>query len=320
MAKNLIDFLKGLATKAGVKIDTPEIEAFLKTENLDKIEVPDTFVNPVGSSLISMAEAKNNHTEIQNHYKSQIFDGLDAQLKDLMTELELDVDSINAVNAERSSFKKPGVLAKQIKALEQKKATASAPDKKALSDQIDQLNAQLRSEKERVTGIEKDFAGKEKQMKIKYVWDNLLSAYKTTLDTLDPSAKATTLSTLINQRLQDKNAKVDFDGNGSFVLLKNDGTNFFSADNVQMNPKQFVEQLLADTKLLVTTPAASSTPQNNNAGNGASSAPDKGNGGNNNNRDNKGAPSAFKGIMAKSIGDYQKATENGAFETKFPNK
>lgn len=261
MAK-LNEFLQSIAKKAGINLEDDAIKAFFAIAALTEIEVPETVQKPVDSSLISLLDAKNNHPDIKNHYTRQTLDGLDKKLDTIMDQSGLTADEINEIKVERNSFEKAGLLIKKIQGLEQKKANADKPDQKAIQKQIDDLHANLRAEQEKTTKIQADYALKEKQMKINYRLDSLLSTHKTINDHLEPDVRSAIVQTLLQKRLQDNNAKLDLDDNGNVVLLKNDGTNFYGDSNTQVNAKQFVEQTLSANKLLVTT----SNQQNNNSG------------------------------------------------------
>lgn len=305
MAK-LNEFLQSIAKKAGINVEDDAVKAFFATEALAIIEVPETLQKPVDSSLISLTDAKNNHPDIKNYYTRQALDTLDKKVDAIMEQFGFSPDDVNEIKVEQSSYNKPALLAKKIQALEQKKANADKPDKAAIQKQIDDLHAGLRAEQEKTKKLETDYALKEKQLRISYKLQSLMGEHKTIYDELDPEVKYTTFQTLLNKRLQDNNAKLDFDDNGNFVLLKNDGTNYYGESNQQVNAKQFVEQTLSANKLLVTTKppvngangANGSQSQNGQQGgapaNGSGKAP--------------GASSTYKELMNTALNDAKQAS------------
>lgn len=307
MAKNLADFLREQAKKAGINIDDDAHKAFFTNDALTAIEVPETIFKAVDSSLISLTDAKNNHPDIKNFYTRQSLDTLDKTIDALMEKFGFSADDINEIKVERSSYARPELLAKKIQQLEQKKANADKPDRAAIQKQIDDLHAGLRTEQEKTKKLETDYALKEKQMRVGYKLQSLLGEHKTIYDELDPEVKYTTFQTLLNKRLQDNNAKLDFDENGNFILIKNDGTNFYGDSNQQVNAKQFVEQTLSANKLLVTTKTA---PNAANGANGQQSQNGQQNGSAPANGSGKqaGANGTYKELMAQAQKDAAQAT------------
>ena len=306
--KNLGEFLKDLAKKGGLNIEDDAVKAFFSNEAFAAIEVPEPVFKPIESSLISLTDAKNNHPDIKNHYTKQALDGLDKNIDSLMEQFGLTPDEVNEIKVERNSYKRPELLIKKLQQLEQKKANADKPDKAAIQKQIDDLHAQVRASQEETKAVRAESALNTKQMKINYKLDSLLGSHKTIYDTLDPDVRNTTFQTLLQKRLQDNNAKFDFDENGKFILIKNDGTNFYGDSNQQVDAKQFVEQVLSANKLLVTT----SNQQNNNSGGANSqqsqsgqqngSAPQNGSG------KQSGANGTFKEIMEQARKDAAQET------------
>ena len=301
MPKNLGDFLRGLAKKAGINIDEDANKAFFANEAFATLEVPEGIDKGIDSSLISLKDAKNNHPDVKNYYTKQTLDTFDKKLDQLMEDLGFSDDDKNVIKLEQSTYNRPQMLIKAVQKLEQAKANADKPDKAAIQKQIDDLHAQLRVATEKVTAAEASFAQKEKDMRINYKLDSMLGAHKTIYDTLDPDVKFTTLRTLLYKKLQDNNAKLDFDENGNFTLLKKDGTNYYGESNQQVNAQQFVEQLLSGNKLLITTSTATQAAGANgtqtNGQNGTAPANASGN------NAGKGATSTYKELMANAQKD-----------------
>ena len=308
MAKNLGEFLKELAKKSGLNVEDDSVKAFFTTESFTGIDVPETVFKPIETSLISISDAKNNHQDIKNHYTKQALYGLDKNIDALMDSLGLTDDQKNEIKVERSSYKRPELLIKQVQRLEQEKANAGKPNQQAIQKQIDDLHAQLRVATEKENQLKADFAQKEKDLRLTTRVESLIMPHKTIHDTLSPEVKNTIIKTLINQELQDKSAKFDFDENGNVVLLRKDGTNYFGDNNQTITPKQFVEQVLSRNKQLVVNASGNNNGQNNAAnqqnGQQQSGAPAGGSG----NSDKKGASATFKEIMGEALKDATQTT------------
>lgn len=265
MAKQLGEFFVDIAKKSGINADDEALKTLLANGDFFKFELPDDLAKNIDTALISMKDAKNNHTDLKNHYTKQALDGLDSTINALLDELGIPEDMRNEIMLERSSYKRPAVLIRKVKELEQKKANADKPDKAAIQKELDGLHAQLRAATDKEKQLESDYAKKEVNLRRQYRLGSMLSGYKTVFDTLDAEVKNTTLQALIDKNLQDNNAQMTFDENGNFVLLKKDGTNFYGDNNQQINAQQYIEQILSRNKALITTqppPAAGATPPN----------------------------------------------------------
>lgn len=259
MAVKLKDFIIGLARKAGFDPASDAAKPFF--DAIPDTEVPEDVQKGVDNNLISIADAKNNHPILKNHYHKQALDGIDSTIMDLMAEMEVDEETKNLVLAEKSSFKRVPLLAKKIAELTAAKAGASTPDKKKIQDQIDQLHLQIKTEKEGRVADKKAFEDQVTGFKTKYKIDTLLSGHKTIHDDGDPEVKSTIINTLINKALQDNQAKFAFDETGNLTLIKNDGTNYYGENHQQITPAQFIEQTLAKTKQLKVSPAPNGANQ-----------------------------------------------------------
>lgn len=263
MAKKLSEFLQALVKKSGVEL-SPEQKELLSGETFAALEIPDEIITPIDTSLISLRDAKNNHSEIRNFYHKQVYDGVDAVMNNVMDELELDDAARNEIAVERNATKRLPLLVKKAAELERKKATANQPDKAAINKLMDDAQAEIRALKAKMTADAEQFKEMRRQDRIAMKKETLVLPYKTIFDDLDPEVKAISIRNLIDKELQDNNAKFDFDEHNNFVLVKNDGTNFFGENHTQEFPATFVEKVLSRSKVLKTT--APTPPQGQNAG------------------------------------------------------
>lgn len=309
MPKKAGEFLIGLAKKSGLDL-TPE-----QQEHINKIDVElsDEFISPIDKSLISLKDAMNNHSDIRNHYHAQVYDKFDNNLKDLMDELELGDNERNAILTERNTNKRIPALIKLVKGLEQQKATANLPDKAAINKQMEDLNAQIRLEKENYNKAVAEFEKQRKEDRINSKKDKLFSNYKTIYDDLDPEIREMNLRNLLDKNLQDNNATLSFDDNGNFVLVKKDGTNFFDGDkNQQEFPATFVEKVLSRNKILKTTQVQTSQSAAGDTNNGQQGNPAGGSANSNQNASNHQAK-IVKSMNAEAIRDLTKNAQNPVF-------
>jgi hypothetical protein len=266
MPKTVADFLKELAIKAGVKIEDESIKPLLAAPELANINIPDELITGIDNGLLSLDAAKNNHSAIKGHYFSQAYDGLDKEIARFIDDHKLPDDIKNEILAEKSSTKKAVLLAAKIKSLEEQKANSGKGEKDTLQQQINDLNAQLRAEKDKEAGIRSEYEGKLKDVKMGYTLGSLLGGYKTIYDELDGEVKDITLKAIINKSLNADAAEFTVDDAGQLVLRKKDGSNFFGEDNRLLTPKSYLDKIMSRDKIL----KVSDQNQNQNGnGNGA---------------------------------------------------
>lgn len=263
MAK-LKDFLTALAKKAGFDTESETAKAFFTA--LADADVPDDVHKGIDNSLISLTEAKNNYPELKNHYTKQALDGMDKEFLTLIDDFQLDDQTKAEILAEKSTYKRGPLLTRRIVELERKKAaTTGGKDKAEIQAQIDGLHAQLKAEKDARAAEKMQFDDQRMQDKINNKLNVLFGGIKTIHDDLDSEIRYDILQSQLRKGLQDNGAKLVFDEGGNFVLLRNDGTNFFGENHQQVKPSQFIEQLLAKNKQLKVTPTNGSNgapPQN----------------------------------------------------------
>lgn len=264
------EFIKSLVTKSGVQVDD-QLSALLNNDNLANVDIPEALATSIDNKLISLQDAKNNHPEIKNWYQKQALDTVDTSLVSMMEDFGMEDPIKNEILQERSTYKRIPMLVKKVRDLEAKKHSAtSTSDKTALQKQIDDLQAQLRTRTAEQQALKAEFDNKVKDYQKQYKLDQLLGQYQTIYDNpqspLDPEVKTLTLKNLVTKALQENNATFDFDQNGQFVLVKNDGTNYYGDNNQLVSPQQFAESVLSRNKLLIVT-------QSPNQGAGANQKP-----------------------------------------------
>lgn len=310
MPKNLVEFITGLAKKSGLKMDDEKIVAFLATDGLDKIEIPDEVI-ALDNKLISVQDAMNNHPDISRHYKGITLKPVDKKIENLVAEFGLDKDAAAEIIGETNSYERIQLFAKAIREHEIKKGFTDKDAQKKFQQTIDALQTELRNQKaaaeQQKTGYDKSI----KDFKLDHAKSLLFSDYKTVYDELPSDVKVQTLSILLNKRLAEKDAVIDFDEGGSLVLKKKDGTTYYSENNTPVTHKQFVEQILSDNKIIkVNVPGNGNGNNTSNTGQNQNRQPANGGGndnGNGNSNQNTGR-AILSQINKQAMTDMQNAT------------
>lgn len=304
MAIKLKDFVTALAKKAGY--DTESVTAKPFFDALPDTEMPEDIHKGIDNALISLTDAKNNHTELKNHYAAQSLVGIDSSLEDLIKDFEIDDQTKQIIQAERSTYKRVPLLARTLVELERKKAAATGgKDKQEIQKQIDDLHAAVKSEKEGRAREKTEYENQRLLDRIATKKNVLYSGLKTIHDELGPETRYKILDTLIQEALQESKAKFVLDDNGDFNILRNDGTTFHSENHQPIKPMQFIEQVLAKHKQIKVTPTNGHQNGNNNT---TVHQPTNSGGG-----DEKNKQTAVIERNKQALADYDTAIKNGPF-------
>jgi hypothetical protein len=319
------DFLKTLLTKAGVSVDQDAIKAALANLPPD-LELADEIATGIDNGLLSVSAAKNNHPDIKKHYTGLALNSLDSELNTFLEGEKLPDDVLAEIKAEQSSYKRAILAARKLKELEGKKANAGDKDKEKYTQQIADLQKELRDVKDKEQGIHATYKDQLKNKVRDFHQGTILGGYKTRFDDLDADTKRTVLSNIINKNLTSKNLVLTVDENENLVILNQDGSNAFGDDHRPLTPKIFFDKVMADEKIVVVNDnnnntGSDKTGQNNSFGQqrqnnsfgpngqyGNNNSNQNGNNGNGSGKKN----TALQSLIGESLNDFNKATANGA--------
>lgn len=260
--KNLGQLLNHLASKAGVSADDQNLKNLLSNSELSKITLHSDLVSAIDNNLLSITAATDNHPEIKKVYNAQALNAFDKRMEEVMSDAGLDDEEIEELKGVKSSYKRFEQLTAKLK---EKKKEASAPaDKSALQKQIDDLLEKAKSsDAEHQKALEKEVE-KFKREKTGFELYKILNGKKTVYDTLPPKAKEAAIRQLIDAALQDKDAVLDFDDTENFIIRKSDGSNLVGANHTKYDPSSFIDEVLAQNKVLVVTTTQQNQPTKDN--------------------------------------------------------
>ncbi len=260
--KKLGDILDNLFKKAGVDENNPTIVALLQNEAIFKADIDDAAADQIQANLHTIESAKS---KIKREVLAETYNGIDNKLLTTMDELQVPDDVRAAILAERSTPERAALLAKKIKELEASKANSNNKGEKselqAEINQLKALNAQVAT----------DYKNQIEQLKqaheneaIDWQLTSSLSGYNYALGEIDPALKIQTAKTAITQAMQADGVKVVKEGNQLKLVTAKDGTDYFNKQNNKVDLKQYVEQQLAQNKLIAVSNGQPAAPANNN--------------------------------------------------------
>lgn len=255
----LKEILEKLAQRSGVNLNEEAIKKVLDNPTLATIEVDDVVSKQLTQEMLTIEAAKQN-PELQKHFTAITLNGLDAELETTSTKLGLTDEDKLALKAEKSSYKRVGLLAEKIQALEAKKAGASNKDKDALSKDIEKLNADILTERTKYASekqqLMNQFDGERTNWKLESVYGNFLPQMD---EKNSAKVNLTIARTIVAEELQKRGYKV-VNNQGNLSLLTSQDTEVFE-NNQKIDFQDFAQKTLANEKLLT---VSKKTPQQTN--------------------------------------------------------
>lgn len=258
MSKKLGDILNTLFTKAGIDTDNPSVVALLQNEVIFKADIEDTVAEQMQSNLHTVESAR---AKLTNEIKALTYAGVDAELNTAMAEMELSEDLKASILAERSTPKRAALLAKKIKETESAKSQSNNKGEKAeLQNEINQLKA-LHSQTQNDYKAQIDaLKSQHENEAIDWQLTSSLSTYNYALGDIAPELKIQTAKTALANAMSAEGVKVVKENNQLKLVTAKDGTDYFSKQNTKVDLKAFVEQTLAQNKLLAVSNGQAAAP------------------------------------------------------------
>lgn len=247
------DFLAKLAAKSGINLADEKYKDFAIAIAAITTDLSDEAVNKMSGALFNMDDARNN-IDLKKHFTAAIFDGMDTEINSLMDELGFEVTDKEVVKAEQSTFKKQAALARQIKALEQKKAESTGKDKNELTAKINALTTQLadlpKQHAKEIKELEAKWAEKFTTTQIR----GMLNGKKYANDKVPLDVNVETALVLMNRKLESSGAKiVNVNGTLQLKQLKDEQLDWISPSNEKPTIEQFIDSTLAESGMFAVT-------------------------------------------------------------------
>lgn len=238
-----------------------DIAGYDKSKLIDLLsvnaQIPDDLVNAVNSNLMTLDTAKNN-IELKKYFHAQALNGIDAELKNVLSELELDDESKQAIESETSSYKRVSKSLKLVKELEGKKLQANTKGEKTeLQKEIDRLNNEIKTTKVQMQEKESEFNTKLESTLTEYQLNSILSSKNYAFGDMPKDVLTLTAKNLLQSALTSKGVKI-VRHNDNLKLVRAEAPDLdYRENNTPVNIGDFVDRVLADNKLLkVSEPVA----------------------------------------------------------------
>lgn len=250
--------IKSLSAKMKLNQEDDALKALFELDT----EVDDTTATAFEQSLMT-EEAALANTKIRNKIKAEVLNGMDAIIEELTGEFEFDDASKDEVKNAGTTFQKQKVVAKKIAELQEKKAgTGTKKDKEAIQKQIDELNATMVKVKAD-HAAELEAVKKSKEDDVYNIrLESMLENKKYYNEDVPASIHALTAKQLLSQNLAKSGAKLVWDDAlKSFKLLNAEtGVEYHDPNNKKISPTEFIDGVLAESKMLKTSTPGSNEP------------------------------------------------------------
>lgn len=255
-----------LAKKGNIDLTDAKYAALLSSQ----MEVPDELATALDSTFMT-ADVAKQHPDITAHFNAKIFNGMDAKVKALAAEYELDATQIGLLDAEKNSYEKLKLLQQFTKATTEKRFEGlSKSDKAALADQIKQLNADIVKERESAAAeIQKAKAEAESSI-TNYALESQLAGKNYANKDLAPEINVSIAKQLLQTELAKKGAAImRKDGKLVLVNATTPDVNYIE-NNKEVSLSDLTDSILASNKLTAVSGSQDTgqhrqyQPQNNN--------------------------------------------------------
>jgi hypothetical protein len=287
--QNLGQFIQAMATKAGVPADDANLIAILANADTNKIIIHEDLSKAIDENLLSLSVAKGGHPEIKKTYFAQALNGFDATINEIAGTLGLEDTDLAALKAMKSTNERFNALVKKVSEINEAKVTAAKKEaedagkatdddaKTALKAQVQDLLGKLKEADRKykevdqlkateIENLQKEHSAYKANQQMKLL---IAGIGKTIYDDLDPKDRIMSIETIINNSLQDKDAELYLNDKEELCVRKKDGTSLVGANHTEYNPKQLIDEIAAQKKILKvsdTKDADDNANTNNNGG------------------------------------------------------
>lgn len=240
MAIKLNIFLKDLAVKAGVNVESAEFKALTSLTELETLEIQETIAADINRGLMNEAAALNNRS-ILNKARAEAYNNVDKGLEDHILGF-LDDDDKAEVTAQKLTVEKIAIVAAKLQKKLAEKAKADPSEKGILQKEIEKLNADMKALRETYSKKEGELNGSLENTEIKYMARELLADYPYLLATTKeqrPFAIDTAWNK-VQQDLAGAGYKIVRE-NGKLKVQFTDGREAFDAQNNPVGIQNFIE-------------------------------------------------------------------------------
>jgi hypothetical protein len=231
------------------------------------LAIPDDFKSTINTGLLTIKEAQIN-PEIKKHFTGVVLGNADATLNELMDEYQFGDDIKTTLKSEQSTYARMKLFTKALADLKDQHSKASAGDKGALVNQINELNATVSTLKE---VMKTELSNSEIKWLNKFMDTSINShfeKYDYAMEGVPSNIQAMTARQLFDQKLNEKGGKQKYIDGKIVLVSATDDALPFTIDNKQVEFNSFADSVVYENKLArvkgsMPPPPQGNTPQPN---------------------------------------------------------
>ncbi len=260
---NVSELLQELGNRSGY--DTDKLKDIVTNPVLMGLNIPDDFKSSIGTGLLTVKEAQIN-PDIKKHFTGVVLGNADATLNELMEEYAIPDDVKGTLKTEQSTYARMKLFTRALADLKDQASKASAGDKGALVNQINELNATITTLKDT---MKNDLSASELKWLNKFMDTSINSHFETynyASETMPKKVSVMTARQLYEQELAEKGGKQKYvDGKIKLVSALDEALPF-TIDNKEVHFESFTDGIvygngLARVKGATPPPPAGTPPQ-----------------------------------------------------------
>ena len=262
---NVSELLQELGNRSGY--DTDKLKDIVTNPALMGLAIPDDFKSTINTGLLTIKEAQIN-PEIKKHFTGVVLGNADATLNELMDEYQFGDDIKTTLKSEQSTYARMKLFTKALADLKDQHSKASAGDKGALVNQINELNATVITLKE---VMKTELSNSEIKWLNKFMDTSINShfeKYDYAMEGVPSNIQAMTARQLFDQKLNEKGGKQKYIDGKIVLVSATDDALPFTIDNKQVEFNSFADSVVYENKLArvkgsMPPPPQGNTPQPN---------------------------------------------------------
>lgn len=252
---HVTDFITSQFKKAGVEL-TAETKEVLNNPELTKVNLDDKLIKDVNEKLFTLDVAKQSPV-LKQYFRAESLDPLDKNIETILTEyglVEGSPELATAIRAEKSTYERLPMLAKAIKELEAKKATATVGDKKVLVEKIDTLDKEILRIRAEAKVKEDSLIAQNHNDKLEFRVQGRFSTYKYSKQ-YNPEDIMELGPIKLRKKLAELGGKVILNKVTGLPKLVNsaDESLDFTIDNQKVEFNDFMDKFVAENKWIQTS-------------------------------------------------------------------
>ena len=256
----LSEFLQEMGNRSGY--DTDKLKDIVTNPAIMGMAIPDDFKSTVSTGLLTVKEAQIN-PEIKKHFSGVLLGGADAIMKELMDDYQMPDDVRSTLMTEQSTYARIRLFTKALADLKDQHSKASAGDKGALVNQINELNATITTLKDT---MKNDLSATEQKWLNKFMDTTINShfgKYEYAMEGIPNDVSVMTARQIFEKNLAEKGGRLKFMDDKVMLVSATDDALPFTIDNKQVDFNSFADSVVYDNKLARVKGAPNPNPSPN---------------------------------------------------------